>query len=170
MGKYSDFERKDRDFYVTPELAVLPLLPHLKQHSSFVEPCAGSNALVRHLEKHGHCCHYACDIKPVEPKIYRRDALDLSECEADYIITNPPWTRTTLHPMIDHFRRMAPTWLLFDSNWANTKQASAYLDYCAKIVAVGRVKWFPDSKMTGKEDCSWYLFVGEPAETIFIGR
>lgn len=170
MGKYSDFERKERDLYVTPEPAMLPLLPHLEPNSTFIEPCAGDGAMVRHLEKHGHRCHYACDIVPLNPRVCSRDMFDVGVCAADYVITNPPWDRKILHPAIEHFRQLAPTWLLFDSNWANTKQASPYLDYCAKIVAIGRVKWFPDSKMSGKEDCSFYLFQKEPTDTIFIGR
>jgi len=40
MGKRSDFERVERDFYPTPEAAVLPLLPHLPDsYFTFIEPC-----------------------------------------------------------------------------------------------------------------------------------
>lgn len=170
MAKYSNYERLERDFYPTPEPALLPLLQYLNAGSTFIEPCAGDGALVRHLEKHGHKCHYACDIEPMDAKVYKRDAFDVNVCAADYVISNPPWTRTILHPLIEHFRQIAPTWMLFDSNWANTKQAGPYLRYCEKIVAVGRVKWFPESKMTGKEDCAWYLFTKEPTTTTFIGR
>jgi hypothetical protein len=170
MGKYSDYQRIERDFYPTPEKAMLPLLNHIPRGSSFIEPCAGDGALVRHLEKHGHRCHYACDIEPADPKVFKRDAFEMGVCAADYCITNPPWDRKILHPLIKHMRMLAPTWLLFDSNWANTKQASTHLAFCSKIVSVGRVKWFPDSKMTGKEDCAWYLFGKNHAQTIFIGR
>ena len=27
---------------------------------------------------------------------------------------------------------------------------------CAKIISVGRIKWF--GNMTGKDNCAWYLF------------
>jgi len=39
---------------------------------------------------------------------------------------------------------------------------------------VGRVKWIPDSKMTGKDNCAWYLFdntfEGKGGCTQFYGR
>ena len=37
--------------------------------------------------------------------------------------------------------RLAPTWLLFDADWAHTKQAAPYLRHCSHIVSVGRVHW-----------------------------
>jgi hypothetical protein len=63
-----------------------------------------------------------------------------------------------LHQLIIHLSSLAPTWLLFDADWAHTKQAVPYLERCRKIVSVGRVKWIPDSKMTGKDNCAFYLF------------
>ena len=35
MGKRSDFERRERDFYPTPEEAVLPLLSYRKLFSVY---------------------------------------------------------------------------------------------------------------------------------------
>jgi len=58
----------------------------------------------------------------------------------------------------------------FDADWAHTAQAAPYLAYCARIVSVGRVKWIPDSKMQGKDNAEWYLFMVEPQETVFYGR
>lgn len=177
MSKRSNFERRERDFYPTPEVAVLPLLPHLEYGDSFSEPCAGDGALVKHLEKHGISCYSACDIEPKVPnEIHQLDSLSEDYYDfargADYIITNPPWDRKILHPMIDHFRKLSPTWLLFDADWMHTKQSAPYMPYCHKIVSVGRVKWFPKSNMTGKDNCAWYLFGrNKPANgTAFYGR
>ena len=173
MGKRSNFERVERDFYPTPESAVLPLLPHLQSGVRFVEPCAGDGSLVRHLEEHGHECSHACDIEPQESWITKKNALEVTfvMSRGDYIITNPPWNRKILHPMIEHFSRIRPTWLLFDADWMHTKQSAQYMHLCSKIVSVGRVKWIPDSKMTGKDNCAWYLFY-EHAKipTQFFGR
>ena len=33
MGKRSNFERREADFYPTPRAAVVPLIPHLPRHS-----------------------------------------------------------------------------------------------------------------------------------------
>lgn len=157
MGKRSSFERNPRDFYATPFEAVVPLLPHLYPSTRFTEPCCGDGALVRHLESVGHGCVSASDIMPMMDGAQTMDAMALEDAVVQFI-TNPPWDRKILHPMIDHLSSLAPTWLLIDADWAHTIQARPYLAYCRKIVAVGRVKWIPGSKMTGKDNAAWYLF------------
>lgn len=152
MGKRSNFERRERDRYPTPYAAVVPLLPHLPTFARFDEPCAGDGDLVGHLECSGHKCVTAGDI------LTGRDALEITMTTADMFITNPPWDRTILHPLIDRLSGIAPTWLLFDADWMHTQQSAPYMSRCRKIVSVGRVRWIPDSKMTGKDNSAWYLF------------
>lgn len=155
MGKRSNFERRAMDDYDTPAEAVQPLVPFLAGVKSFAEPCAGNYWLVGHLERLGLMCTYATDIR------YGDDALFLDEHDlggADAIVTNPPWSRTALHPLINRFLQLRQAWLLFDSDWAHTKQAGAYLDHCSHIVAIGRVKWMPDSPSKGKDNAAWYRF------------
>ena len=178
MGKRSSFERRPMDFYATPEAAVLPLLPYLPRQTRFCEPCAGGGDLIRHLEKHGHECITAFDLGGLQsyPVIDATQMTRSNLAGADYIITNPPWSRNILHGMIDRFASIAPTWLLFDADWAFTKQAIPYMDYCQMIVAVGRVKWIEGSKNTGKDNCAWYNFshpkhlYPEVSKTAFVGR
>lgn len=165
MGKRSNFKRVDRDYYPTPFEAVIPLQAHLKD-GRFVEPCAGNGLLITHLEKLGMKCIDAFDIEPQTEGIREYDAFD--EFEAPLIITNPPWDRKILHPLIDHFITISPTWLLFDSDWMHTKQSIPYLEYCSKIVSVGRVKWFGNT--SGKDNACWYFFENEKKETTFFGR
>ena len=129
MGRRSNFPRIDKDAYDTPPEAVLPLLPYLHPGTRFIEPCGGKGALTAALEERGHQCFYTCDIAPRAPGIVKRDALGLVGSDvlaADMFITNPPWTRKRLHPLIDHFRLLRPTWLLFDANWAFTQQAAPF--------------------------------------------
>jgi hypothetical protein len=166
MGKRSNFERRPADFYPTPWAAVLPLFPHLRGIHSFAEPCAGDGALVRHLESLGLHCVYADDISTGQ------DALALDHYgAADAIITNPPYTRGLMHRLIEHFQRIAPTWLLLESDWASTRQAAPFLPHCSDIVAVGRVKWIEGSKHTGKDNFGWYRFhVGHKSGPVFHGR
>ena len=158
MGKRSDFERKPRDFYPTPIEAVYPLLEHLEEDFLFAEPCAGDGTLIEHLETKG-VCMWASDIEPQAKGIHRSpyDKLGFNELiESNYIITNPPWDRSILHPIIDFFAPQMPTWLLFDADWIHTKQSKPYMEMCHKIVSVGRIKWC--GNMTGKDNCAWYLF------------
>jgi hypothetical protein len=173
MGKRSNFERRQHDFYPTPASAVSILLASLGPSKTFVEPCAGDGRLADMLEIAGHTCTYACDIEPRRPDIRCLDAFDLTEIHclfADMIITNPPWSRELLHPMIMHFIELRPTWLLFDADWAYTKQAKPYLQHCVEIVPVGRVKWIENSPYTGKENCAWYLFDKEVVSYIKFKR
>ena len=170
MGKRSDFERKPRDFYPTPMEAVEPLLEHLPQDFSFAEPCAGNGALIEHLETKG-VCMWASDIEPQVEGIHKCDYSDVGFdelIESDYVITNPPWDRKILHPMIQYFAPRIRTWLLFDADWMHTKQSVPYMNMCSKIVSVGRIKWF--GNMTGKDNCAWYLFDRKVNNTIFYGR
>ena len=172
MGKRSDFERVERDYYPTPRAVAQPLLAHLNPRTRFVEPCAGDGRLVRHLEEAGHFCEDAFDIEPQIESVSQGDALIDSFESASGLtcITNPPWRRDFLHPFITHWRAQMPTWVLCDADWAHTVQANPFLPYCNKIVAVGRVKWIEGSKHTGKDNCAWYLFGAVEAPTIFYGR
>ncbi len=174
MGKRSNFDRVDRDFYPTPREAVVPLLPHLPPVTFYAEPCAGDGALIWLLDEAGAMCVHASDITPKHDGVDTLDALQIGWQHiesANCFITNPPWSRDILHPLIVHFSDMMPTWLLFDADWMHTKQSAPYMPRLRKIVSVGRVKWIPGSKMTGKDNCAWYLF-DKPSDepTIFCGR
>lgn len=155
---WKKFERVGKDFYRTPREAVLPLLKFLPTYPfTFAEPCAGELDLVEWLEIESKAkCSYSNDIN-WENGV---DALSLKpeDFKADYIITNPPWSRELLHPMIENFVRIAPTWLLFDADWVHTKQARHYLPLLTKIVSVGRVRWIPGSPSVGKDNCAWHFF------------
>lgn len=172
MGKRSNFERRERDFYPTPAAAVMPLMHHIPKGARFIEPCAGDGALVCHLQSAGLICTHASDINPQSVQIIQQDALVISTpWVSDCIITNPPWARDILHPMIERFSSILPTWLLFDADWMHTRQSAPFMPLLRKVVSVGRVKWIPDSKMTGKDNCCWYLFdTRKSGPTEFVGR
>ena len=174
MGKRSPgtFERNPRDWYPTPYEAVLPLIPHLTgRDQDYIEPCAGDGTLVSHLSGLGYRCRQYSDIEPQAPFVGRRDALTAEFPYGATAITNPPWDRKILHPLIERLSDRGQTWLLFDADWMHTKQAIPYLPRLRKVVSVGRVKWIPDSKMTGKDNCAWHLFTAPSDEpTQFYGR
>ena len=169
MGKRSNFERNPRDFYPTPKEAVIPLLPHLPEKGLFAEPCAGDGRLIEHIEELTSLSGYwMTDIEPHADFIGNGDALTDKIVGCDICITNPPWDRKILHPLIDNLSNQLPTWLLFDADWMHTKQSVPYIKMCSKIVSVGRIKWF--GNMTGKDNCAWYLFDRKANNTIFYGR
>ena len=180
MGKRSDFKRRPMDDYETPPSAVQPLIPHLTGIRKFAEPCAGRGHLIRHLEAAGLECVFACELStrmvPLTETIIESgiDALACGrECfaDADAIISNPPWSRWLLHPLIWHFATIMPTWLLFDADWVHTKQSAALIRHCSHIVSVGRVKWIAKSRHTGKDNAAWHRFDRlHTAGPIFIGR
>lgn len=174
MGKRSNFERVERDFYPTPKEAVVPLVGHLPPKGfTYEEPCAGAGDLVNALLELAPqaILNEAYDIQPRHISIVPGDALTIkAKVTTDFYITNPPWDRKLLHPIIENLSQQRPTWLLFDANWMFTKQAVPYLSFCHKIVTIGRVKWIKDSKHTGKDDSCWYLFDKSQAPTQFFGR
>jgi hypothetical protein len=62
-------------------------------------------------------------------------------------------------------------WLLFDSDWSHTRQSAALIRHCSDVVPIGRLKWIPDSKFTGKDNAAWYRFeAAHCSGPIFHGR
>lgn len=160
-------ERRKHDKWHTPLKPATLLFPHLAPGVKIVEPCAGNGALIHSLARGGFECVYACDVKPEKParhidvEIEQRDALTLRACHIQkgaVIATNPPWTRSLMHPLIFHLTKLAPSWFLFDADWMHTAQAAEMLDRCSMIVSAGRVKWIAKSKGVGYDNCAWYLF------------
>jgi len=178
MGRRSSMARRPMDAYDTPAVAVLPLLAHLPGRGLFCEPCAGRGDLIAAIAEAsgGRClCPSAWDSAPRAPDTARRDALRLGRADllgASRIITNPPWTRALLHPLIVHLSALAPTWLLFDAEWLHTRQAVPMLPLLRCVVSVGRLRWIPGSAHTSKDSCAWYLFDAATAGqgTAFHGR
>lgn len=164
MGKRSAFKRRPNDGYLTfDQRAYPPLIRHLPRRVRFWEPCAGRGDLALSLIARGHDCVVATDICPQDEWIFRSDALgatveEIRATGAQKIITNPPWTRELLHPMIELFSDALPTWLLFDADWVHTHQAVPYLPRLRKVVSVGRLRWVEGSKDRGKDNCAWHLF------------
>ncbi len=169
MGKRSNFERIEKDDYRTIDpRAVDALLRFVPKFTRFAEPCAGSGDLACRLMLEQNICTMAMDLsRGVDAMALETSDLNGAEC----IITNPPWTRKILHSMIEHFVDIAPfTWLLFDSDWAHTKQSAPYMKYCSDIVSVGRLIWIPGTTTSGKDNCAWYRFSHDAKQTIFHGR
>ena len=165
MGKRSSFKRLERDAYNTPLEAVAPLLPLLAAGTRFIEPCIGAGCLARHLTEAGHVLVGGYDL----PDDARSTRYSISA--GAIFLTNPPWTREVLHPIIVNLSDQAPAWLLADADWIHTQRAIPFLPRLRMIVSVGRVRWIPNTPYDGFDNCSWHLF-SQPlvTPTIFVGR
>ncbi len=162
MGKRSNFVKLDKDKYYTFDpKAGNALKPFFRGYRiKAIEPFAGAGDLTNQIDWADWVAK--TDIEPSHESVSQRDAFDYKSSDfegVDFVITNPPWTRNILHPSIEHFANLVPTWMLLDANWAWTAQAAKYIErYCTDIVTIGRLKWIPDTNMTGKDDCAWFCF------------
>jgi hypothetical protein len=167
MGKRSDFKRIARDLYDTPAAAVEPLLPWLKPKTCFIEPCLGNGCLAEHLKRAGHILVGAYDL-PDDARLKQYNV----EAGTMFISNPPAWGRPKdLHPMIENLADQAPCWLLMSADWLFNKTSGPLTRRLHRIVAVGRVKWIPNSPHVGKDNCAWLLFE-RPSRgpRFFIGR
>jgi hypothetical protein len=168
MNKRSSYRRIARDAYDTPAAAVAPLLPHLAPRTGFIEPCAGAGKLVEHLTLAGHVLVRAHDL----PDDARSARYQIPA--GAIIVTNPPyWGRgRDLREIIINLSDQAATWLLMPHDWLCNLSSTPLMPRLRTIVAIGRVKWIPDSPFTGKDNCDWMLFERPSAwvKTEFLGR
>lgn len=175
MSKRSNFPKVEKDYYPTVDPKAIPSqLVKFIRGKTYAEPCCGAGDLVDLLYDIS-ICKWESDI------VYRgaghqRDALtlgisDLDKC--DLIITNPPYTRGVLLPLIDKFLSLKPTWLLLPADMMHNKYFAEYMRKCTRVVSVGRLKWFSDSKYTSTDNYCWYFWPKNPtgdAPTVFYGR
>lgn len=183
-------ERKRNFFYPTIDpRAIPPLLRHLPAGTVFAEPCAGAGDLIHLLEAAGLVCDWGLELEPQGSCLANRwpvgvgNALTLGAADlgaASVFISNLPWERGWLHPLIWHLSALLPLWSLHDASWAFTKQAAEFGPVCSDVVAVGRLKWFDrrgrllrdpgesDAAYAARnakkrdydppDDCAWYRF------------
>ena len=179
MGKRSSYEKNPRDYYKTPKSAVLPLKNLLPAGTIYAEPCAGDGQLIRYLQEVcDAACIFAGDIEPQVDWITEADASLLQSSDilpdVSYIITNPPFTWSVLKPLLDHWLTIAPTLLLLPADFMHNQRMTPYMEKCAWVVSIGRVKWIEGSKATGVDNYAWFMFDTKRDEnstpTFFFGR
>lgn len=151
---------KDK-YYTWDKRPGVVLREFIPLNTCYYEPCAGAGDLIETLRPL-NCVGYSDD--EIDARTHHYDT------QAEYFITNPPWTRSLLHPIIDNLRVQLPTWLLFDADWMHTTQSAPYMKYCKAIISVGRLKWIPNTTMDGYDNVAWYLFLKDETLTHFYGR
>lgn len=162
--------QRPRGFWPTPRPAVVPLIPYLPPRARYGEPCAGAGDLIDHLSElwPGGDLIWATDIQPERSDISRIDALEIPSpvasvhvARVDLWITNPPWPRIGQKgdpalSIILHLMTIAPVWALLPWDFGANDYFRALIGQCSDIVPVGRVKWIPDSRSAGVDNCAWF--------------
>jgi len=178
LSKRSSMTKVPKDYYPTRDPAAIPpkLIEFIKG-KTYAEPCCGEGDLVE-LLKETAFCRWMVDIENRKGWGSPKDAMDIVEDDlqdCDCIITNPPFTKATLLPMIDHFITLKDTWLLLPADMMHNKYFAPYMKKCSKVVSVGRVCWFPvdGKRVAGTDNYAWYFWQeGQEGETptTFYGR
>jgi len=176
VSKRSSFDKIPKDFYSTTDpKAIPPKLVEFIRGKSYAEPCYGEGDL-EDLLMDVAVCRWRSDIRDTGCcKLW--DAMCLSQHElehCDTILTNPPFSRDVLLPMIDHFISLKPTWLLLPAGYMHNRYFTPYMEKCSLVVSIGRLRWFKDSKHTSTDDFAWYFFPKEgsvvPNASTFMTR
>lgn len=177
MSKRSDFEKVPRDFYPTSDPKALPeaFIKEVRG-KTYAEPCCGAGDLVDLLVDVA-TCKWESDIEYRGAGVVM-DAHDvtkgmLDRRGVDLIITNPPYTKGTLLPMIDHFISLKPTWLLLPADFMHNLYFGPYMKKCSKVISIGRLKWVKGSKYASTDNFCWYYWEeggDKSVPTVFTGR
>lgn len=157
MGRRSSYDKIPRDLYESIDPNCIPhnLIKHITG-KTFYEPCVGSGQLVKHMESAGANCVGGSDIKPLGDwaSVQVKNGLDLTEMDlvgVDLIATNPPFSKDTLLPLIDHWTSLRPTLLLLSATHMHVKYFQPYMAKCSNVVSIGRLYFFENQWVTDYE-------------------
>lgn len=174
MSKRSSFEKIPKDFYPTTDpRAVEPLVKFIRG-KTYAEPCYGNGDL-EDLLMDAATCKWRSDVRETVGSSKVMDALSLTKEQLsgiDLIVTNPPFTRSILMPILSHFITLKPTWLLLPADYMHNVYFGDAMRKCQKVVSVGRLKWIKDSKHTSVDNFCWYFWPQWATQeaTVFRGR
>lgn len=161
----SGYERKEADFYPTPEWVTLALIPHLPRNPESIWECAvGDGNMLDPLSKTFSV--FGSDLRFGDDFLMSR-TLPWSDMGA--IITNPPYELAT--EFIEHaLRLMEPASgqvaMLLRTDFDHAKSRSHLFRDCPafakKVVLTKRIMWFqPEAGAKGKSPSfnhAWYIW------------
>lgn len=159
----SNYERKERDLYETPEWvtqAVIPFLP--SPPLKIWEPACGNGAIVRVLADNGYDV-YATD------KVDGEDFFEMKDpVGADGILTNPPYTDSAVfiqHAIDVMQRQRGFVAMLLPVDYDSAKSRRYLFAECPifskKIVLLRRIVWFErddGKKAAPSENHAWMIW------------
>lgn len=159
----SNYERKDRDLYETPEWVTQALIPFLPDGGLKIwEPACGSGNIVRVLADNGYSVHATDAV----------DGEDFFKLENDYdcggIVTNPPYSdsaRFIRHAIDVMMFRGGFVAMLLPVDYDSAKSRRSLFAECpifsTKVTLLKRIVWF--ERMDGKkaqpsENHAWFIW------------
>lgn len=172
VSKRSNFEKIPKDFYSTIDPKAIPtaILPYIKG-KTYAEPCYGVGDL-EDLLMDVATCKWRSDVRETVGASKQMDAMSLTKKGlegCDLIITNPPFSRDVLLPLIDHFIGIKPTWLLLPADLAHNGYFKPYMGRCSRVISVGRLYWFKN-EWVDKDWIDCYGWGDEPWFTSRLGK
>lgn len=169
--KVQTFERRANDAYFTPVEAIYPLAEALNP-CTFIEPCAGDGVIVDTLALADFDCAAATDISPAGPSVSKKDALAYTFEDVqgvDAVITNPPFKKDMLVPIMDHFLMLETSMvLLLPLDYIANLWFAPYAAHVHKVLPIGRVRWIPGSKSMSMENFAWVALSADPSTQPFL--
>ncbi len=158
----SNYARKERDEYNTPDWVVEALIPFLPECRKIWEPACGQGNIVRVLADNGYDV-YATDIVDGEDFFAAK-----SSQQSDGIITNPPYTDSAvfIQRAIDVMMpRNGFVCMLLPVDYDSAKSRRNLFADCpifsGKIVLLKRIVWFErddGKKAAPSENHAWYVW------------
>jgi len=144
VSKFSSFERIDKEFYPTIDPKSIPpnFLKHIKG-KTYAEPCCGAGDLINLIGDNA-VCRWKSDLNPAGCGV-AWDAMKLSKNElekCELIVTNPPYLKDVLLPLISHLSSLRPTWMLLPADIMHNGYMVEPMKKCERVVSIGRLYWF----------------------------
>jgi hypothetical protein len=162
-----------QNYWPTPPVATLPLyrstqfqMDMLTSRNRFVEPCAGDGRLKNVLVDKGLCCVAAIDINPRRGDIGVGDAASLIGLAPHIpVVTNPPWARKLLEPILSNLLGQTTLWLLLPLDYLSNQWTGFAIKHVNCIIPLGRVSWLENGK-GGMENSAWFRFAKTPQSIV----
>lgn len=158
----SNYERKPREAYQTPDWVVAALLPYIPRGHKIFEPACGEGNIVRVLAD-AHYDVHASDIQDGEDFFAGNDAHG-----ADGIITNPPYDNSAVfiqHAIDLMLPRNGFVCMLLAADYDSAKTRKHLFGDCPifsrTIVLTKRIVWFEreDGKTAApSENHRWFIW------------
>lgn len=170
----SDYDRKDRDLYETPEWVTKALLPYIPKDAYIWEPCCASGKIARVVEAVASS-DLVTDYGQSGVDFLQRDT---PHAFTNAIVTNPPFGKEAekfIRHAINLYNDVPGAFLAFllpiDFDSAKTRRdifgpKGEGLRFAAKLVLTKRIVWFEPAIASPSANHAWFIWSNNPFATI----